>query len=55
MYLNVMSKIVFLKDNNVKSSESIKKLNEGLNLIELQNAEKSRKIEQVISAEIKAR
>ena len=35
--------------------ESIKKLNEGLNLIELQSDERGRKFEQVVSAEIKSR
>lgn len=33
----------------------MKKLSEGLNLIELQNDERGRKFEQVIQAEIKSR
>ena len=47
--------IFFLKDNNIKSGESIRKLNEGLNLIEQQNDERGRQFEKVISAEIKLR
>jgi hypothetical protein len=39
----------------VKSGESIRKLNEGLNLIEQQNDERGRQFEKVISAEIKLR
>lgn len=38
-----------------KHTESVKKLSEGLNLIELQNDERGRKFEQVIQAEIKSR
>ena len=44
-----------MKESNAKSGESIKKLNEGLNLIEQQNDERGRQFEKIISAEIKQR
>ncbi len=44
-----------IKESNAKSGESIKKLNEGLNLIEQQNDERGRQFEKIISAEIKQR
>ena len=47
--------IYLFKDNIVRNGESVRKLNDGLNLIEKQNDERSKQLEKVISAEIKAR
>jgi hypothetical protein len=44
-----------IKDANVKTLESVKVLNDGLNLIEKQNEERTKRFEKVISAEIKLR
>lgn len=43
------------KENFQKTSESIRKLNDGLNLVEQQNDETRRQLEKVMSAEIKLR
>lgn len=44
-----------IKDSHVKTMDSVKILNDGLNLIEKQNEERMKKFEKVISAEIKLR
>lgn len=44
-----------MRDTSIKSGDSIRKLNEGLNLIEQQNDETRRHLEKVMSAEIKLR
>ncbi len=46
---------MFSKDYGTRNYDSIRKLSEGLNLIEQQYDEKFKKLEQVISAEIKLR